>query len=90
LSGGREGLALQTTETTYESKQVLKNVCGYEYDYYAKKDVYKCHDKYVYENVPVTKTVYKVSVGVPRKTFPTALAAISNITAAGATKWRRT
>jgi len=89
LPGGSEGLALKTTETTYESKQVRKEVCAQEYDYTQKKDVYKCRDKYVTETVPVTKPAFQVSVGVPRRTFTTALAAINNIAGAGATKWRR-
>jgi len=88
-ASGLEGLATRTTETAYENKQVLKQKCEYEYDYYEEKNVYKCHDEYVTESVPVEKTVYEVSNGVPRQSFSMPIQAIAAITAYGAEHWRK-
>ncbi|MGW1892208.1 hypothetical protein ACWCP6_18395 [Streptomyces sp. NPDC002004] len=90
LRNGFEGLAMKTTETAYEDKQVRRRKCDYEYDYYENADVLKCRDKYVTERVPVEKTIYKATMvrGVPR-TFSIASGAIGYISSYGVTGWRR-
>ena len=89
LPNGLEGLAMRSTETSSEQKQVRREKCGQEYDSFEDDYVYKCRDEYVYEDVPVTKTVFLVRTGVTPRSFTNAFGAISNIAAYGATRWRR-
>ncbi|MFI5982153.1 hypothetical protein ACIBEA_14865 [Streptomyces sp. NPDC051555] len=90
---GLEGFARQSTETAYRDKQVRREKCGYEYDYYKRKDVWKCHDEYVTEKVPYEKTVYTTTdfsdLGTASSlTFSSAAAAIGHMSGLGVTAWR--
>ena len=80
---------MRTTETVYEDKQVQREKCKDEYDYYEQKYVYKCRYEYVTEKEPVEKTVYLVMGGVARQSFSMPVQAIAAISAYGVVHWRK-
>jgi hypothetical protein len=89
MPGGAEALATKTIETSYEQKQVLKRQCFDEFDYFANKNIRRCRDDYVYEQVPVEKAVYVVSMDGSHRHYRSPAGAITNIVGFGVAKWRR-
>ena len=88
LSDGSEVRIVKMTTTVYEEQQVLKEVCGYEYDSYTGEDEYECHDEYVTEKQPTQATVFQIGSSFTSLEKNSALAAVNTAVGFGVAGWR--
>lgn len=91
LPNGGEVFLTRVVRTDYESKTVYEEKCEYEYDYYEKKNVYKCKQRPVTKNVAVNRNAFQVSgSGMGTVEFSNAVEAVNRSVQLGADRWRLT